>query len=220
MPYQSTAYKVFIASPGDVKEERSIVREVLAEWNDINSEKRALVLLPIGWDTHSTPEMGSPAQEIINKRVLKTADILIGVFWTKVGTPTDRYPSGTIEEIDPLFLLRPGRAPALPPAGAPGPALRAGGRAHRHHRAHGAPARRPPLAAHLAQPLAAGGPGQWPGRMVLQPPPGRHQRRSGGLFSLSLAPGVRGCRDFGNEGSKKTILLFLRDLSDRSKIAS
>lgn len=100
MPYQSTAYKVFIASPGDVKEERSIVREVLAEWNDINSEKRALVLLPIGWDTHSTPEMGSPAQEIINKRVLKTADILIGVFWTKVGTPTDRYPSGTIEEIE------------------------------------------------------------------------------------------------------------------------
>ncbi len=37
MPYQANVYKVMIASPSDVEEERKIAREVIHEWNAINS---------------------------------------------------------------------------------------------------------------------------------------------------------------------------------------
>jgi hypothetical protein len=88
MSYQATVYKVMIASPGDVEAERAVVREILSEWNTVNSDKRQVVLLAIGWETHSAPEMGDRPQAIINKRVLRDCDLLIGVFWTRIGTAT------------------------------------------------------------------------------------------------------------------------------------
>ncbi|MGF6663304.1 hypothetical protein QF000_004972 [Paraburkholderia atlantica] len=100
MTYQATVYKVMIASPGDVAAERNIIREVLNEWNTVHSEKRKIVLLPVGWETHSSPDMSGSPQAIINKQILSGSDILIGVFWTRVGTPTEHYMSGTIEEIE------------------------------------------------------------------------------------------------------------------------
>jgi hypothetical protein len=100
MSYLANVYKVMIASPNDVISERNIVREILYEWNVINSDKSKMVLLPIGWETHSTPSMGDNPQSIINKQILKDCDLLVGIFWTRVGTATDSYASGTIEEIE------------------------------------------------------------------------------------------------------------------------
>jgi len=89
-----------IASPGDVASERAIIRDVIYEWNAVHSNIRKIVLLPIGWESHSSPEMGASAQAIINKQVLEKCDLLVGVFWTRIGTPTEQYPSGTVEEIE------------------------------------------------------------------------------------------------------------------------
>lgn len=89
-----------IASPGDVNNERNIIRKVVTEWNVINSEKNQSVLLPIGWETHTTPEMGDRPQEIINKQILRNCDLLVGVFWTRIGTATGKHISGTVEEIE------------------------------------------------------------------------------------------------------------------------
>lgn len=100
MSYKSNIYQIMMASPSDVATERNIIREVIYEWNVINSFLRKKVLLPVGWETHSAPEMGARPQEIINKRVLKDCDLLVGVFWTRIGTATGEYPSGTIEEIE------------------------------------------------------------------------------------------------------------------------
>lgn len=99
MPFNTTAFRVMIASPSDVPEERSIVREVLNDWNDQHSEQRSVVLLPVGWETHSVPTLGDRPQAIINKQVLKNADALVGVFWTRIGTHTGVDVSGTVEEI-------------------------------------------------------------------------------------------------------------------------
>ena len=104
MSYNAKVYKVMIASPSDVVGERSIIRESLNQWNIINSDTRKIVLLPVGWETHSTPEMGSKPQSIINKQILNDCDLLIGVFWTRIGTETDQYKSGTIEEIEEHIL--------------------------------------------------------------------------------------------------------------------
>lgn len=100
MSYEAEVFNVMIASPGDVKAERAQVREVIHEWNAVHSRSRKIVLLPTGWETHSTPEMGSPPQTIINRQILEKCDLLIGVFWTRVGTATTEYASGTVEEIE------------------------------------------------------------------------------------------------------------------------
>jgi hypothetical protein len=44
--------------------------------------------------------MGDRPQEIINRQVLANADLLVAIFWTRIGTPTGESASGTIEEIE------------------------------------------------------------------------------------------------------------------------
>jgi hypothetical protein len=88
-----------IASPGDVQEERNIAREVVYEWNIVHASNQKVVLLPVGWETHSAPIMGDRPQAIINKQVLANSDFLVAIFWTRIGTPTGVAASGTVEEI-------------------------------------------------------------------------------------------------------------------------
>ena len=99
MPYNASVLKVMIASPGDVSAERQTIRDVLTEWNSVHSEDRGLVLMPIGWETHSSPTMGDRPQAIINKQILGNCDLLVAVFWTRIGSPTGAAVSGTVEEI-------------------------------------------------------------------------------------------------------------------------
>ncbi|MFH4621427.1 hypothetical protein [Vibrio furnissii] len=58
MSFEAKVFNVMIASPGDVSSERAIIRDVIYEWNAVHSETRNIVLLPVGWETHSSPEMG------------------------------------------------------------------------------------------------------------------------------------------------------------------
>jgi len=99
MAYEARVLKVMIASPEDVSAERQTVRNVLNEWNHLHSEDRSLVLMPIGWETHSSPMMGGRPQAIINKQILGNCDLLVAVFWTRIGSPTGAAVSGTVEEI-------------------------------------------------------------------------------------------------------------------------
>ena len=100
MSYDARVFNVMIASPSDVESERSIVREAIYEWNAVHSERENIVLLPVGWESHSSPEMGARPQEIINRQTLDKCDLLVGIFGTRLGTDTGKYPSGTIEEIE------------------------------------------------------------------------------------------------------------------------
>lgn len=99
MAYQATILNIMIASPSDVAEERQLVRDAIYEWNAIHSKQFGVMLNPVGWETHVAPEMGGRPQEIINKRILEDSDILLGIFWTRLGTETGEYVSGTVEEI-------------------------------------------------------------------------------------------------------------------------
>ena len=44
-------------------------------------------------------ELGDRAQGLIDSRILQKCDLLIGVFWTRLGSPTGEAESGTVEEI-------------------------------------------------------------------------------------------------------------------------
>jgi hypothetical protein len=100
MPFAATVFRIMIASPSDVQRERGLVRDVVHEWNAANAAERGIVLMPVGWESDLAPEMGNHPQAIINKRILEDADLLVGVFWTRVGTPTPEYASGAVEEIE------------------------------------------------------------------------------------------------------------------------
>jgi hypothetical protein len=100
MSYEAKIYNVFIASPGDVKTERSIAREVVSDWNAVHADADGVILQAIGWDTHSFPDMGDRAQGIINRQTLEKSDILVAIFKHRVGTATTIAESGTIEEIE------------------------------------------------------------------------------------------------------------------------
>ena len=99
MGFQANVLRLVIASPGDVTDARKVVTEEIYRWNDANSVARKVVLLPVKWETHSTPQMGDHPQTIINRQLLDDADLLIGIFGTRIGSPTDQYVSGTVEEI-------------------------------------------------------------------------------------------------------------------------
>ena len=99
MPRHATIYRVLIASPSDVADERMLLKEIIFDWNASHSVDMGLLLEPVMWESHVHPDLGASPQEIINSQIAEDADILIGVFWTRIGTATDKALSGTVEEI-------------------------------------------------------------------------------------------------------------------------
>ncbi len=99
MSYHAIVIRVMIASPSDVVDERRVVREVIDEWNAAHSDKRQIVLLSVGWDTNAAPAIGRP-QAVINEQIGKDCDLLVAIFWNRLGSPTGGRPSGTVEEIE------------------------------------------------------------------------------------------------------------------------
>lgn len=99
MAYSATVFSVLIASPSDVNEEREAIAQTIHDWNSLNTKETGKVLLPVRWESHSAPAMGERPQGIINDQVVRDCDMLIGAFWTRLGSPTGVEDSGTVEEI-------------------------------------------------------------------------------------------------------------------------
>lgn len=89
--------RIFIASPGDVIEERDIASLVVSEIRRMFEPLLPVQLEAIRWETHAWPDVGEDAQDVINKEIGEY-DIFVGVMWKRFGTPTKRAGSGTDEE--------------------------------------------------------------------------------------------------------------------------
>src|SRR6476660_6408248 len=100
MPFNSETYRVLIASPSDLPEERRAATDAINEWNVQQAAGEGAVLLPVKWETHAVPQSGQRPQEALNRQLVQECDILVGMFWTKLGTATGAAESGTVEEID------------------------------------------------------------------------------------------------------------------------
>jgi hypothetical protein len=121
MTYQATVVRVMIASPSDVQRERGLIEHAIHMWNAVHSPDQGLVLLPVRWETHAPPSMNARAQEVINRYIVRDCDLLVAAFWTRLGTPTGKALSGTVEEIqEHLKAGKPtmiyfSQAPVVPP---------------------------------------------------------------------------------------------------------
>jgi uncharacterized protein DUF4062 len=91
---------VLISSPSDVNAERDAVEKAVREWNVNHRKNRNIMLEPVRWETHSYPAMGERPQGILNNQIVKDADLMIGIFGSRMGTPTGTAPSGICEEIE------------------------------------------------------------------------------------------------------------------------
>jgi hypothetical protein len=100
MPFRAETYRVLIASPSDLNEERQAVTDAINEWNAEHAVAEGVVLLPVRWETHARPTAGVRPQQAINDQIVANSDIVIGLFWTRFGTDTGVAESGTVEEID------------------------------------------------------------------------------------------------------------------------
>lgn len=120
MPQQGTIYRVLVASPSDCVKERRLVPDLIYAWNAAHSLALGAILEPVLWETHARPELGDRPQAIINKQLADNCDILVGTFWTRLGTSTGKAESGTAEEIDEFrskgkpVLLYFSSAPVVP----------------------------------------------------------------------------------------------------------
>jgi len=97
---QVTELRIFLASPSDVEVERTIVQEVLAELNITYGTPNGIVLKLVNWEQYSFPGIGEDPQDVINNQLPFDYDVFLCIFWTRIGSRTQRAESGTLEELE------------------------------------------------------------------------------------------------------------------------
>ena len=95
MPKQETTYRLFIASPGDVKDERDLIENLV---HTINREHRDVSLVPIRWE-HDVPDFNIDDTQARINEDLARCDVMVAIFGDKLGTPTARAIGGAVEEV-------------------------------------------------------------------------------------------------------------------------
>lgn len=98
--------QIFLGSPGDVSQEREIVKSVVEEINNTIATAAGAHVKLIMWETDTYPTLNLDGiQEEIYRQLGKKGlsivdcDIFIGIFWQRLGTPTKNASSGTEDEI-------------------------------------------------------------------------------------------------------------------------
>lgn len=98
---QLLSIKVMFGSPSDVTEEYFIFKKVLSDWNNKVGKVRKIHLSPLNWREDSYADCkDEDAQMNLNRQLIDQSDFLIAVFGGRLGTPTNNYVSGTVEEIE------------------------------------------------------------------------------------------------------------------------
>lgn len=103
MPRNTVIVQVFVASPSDVADEREILDSVVSEWNRTWSQSLGVSFELIKWETHVRPGFSVDPQAVVNSQITDDYDVFLGVFWSRVGTPTARAQSGSIEEFERAY---------------------------------------------------------------------------------------------------------------------
>lgn len=98
-----TAYDLLISCPGDVIEYLDVIKESVESFNRVFGRINNIEIVTKHWSTDSYPQSGDKPQELLNKQLVRDCDAAVALFWTRFGTPTDKYASGTEEEIEEML---------------------------------------------------------------------------------------------------------------------
>lgn len=98
--------KVFLASPGDLPDERRAAKSVIDEFNALYAEEFGYQVELVGWE--DTVSVYGRPQATIN-RELERCELFVGLMWKRWGTPPDvsgSYSSGFEEEYETSIQRR------------------------------------------------------------------------------------------------------------------
>jgi hypothetical protein len=95
MQQKISVFRIFIASPNDLGEERQALRGIVDDTNSIFRQETDWRIELLGWED-TLPGAGRP-QELINVDVDK-ADLFIGCLWRRWGTPSGHQGKTGFEE--------------------------------------------------------------------------------------------------------------------------
>jgi hypothetical protein len=99
-PSATTRIIVFLASPGDVEEERALVQRIIDSFGKVFEEKYGIV--PCLRRFENLPPGGGRPQSQINPLV-DESHLFVGILYQRWGTKTRRYSSGFDEEFQRAF---------------------------------------------------------------------------------------------------------------------
>jgi hypothetical protein len=93
--------RVVAVSPGDVQAERQKLQAVVDELNREIAPSRGCRLDLWRWETDASPGLHllGPQGKIDELMQIEAADIVVGIFWKRFGTPTHESGSGTEHEL-------------------------------------------------------------------------------------------------------------------------
>lgn len=98
-----TAYDLLISCPGDVEKYIEVVKECLEGFNTVIGRINNAEIVGRHWSTDSYAQSGDKPQELLNQQFVRDCDAAVAIFWTRFGSPTDKYGSGTEEEIEEML---------------------------------------------------------------------------------------------------------------------
>lgn len=107
MPKNVMQYDLLISCPGDIMEEVKIINQTVQKFNDQFSDTLGISIKTRHWSKNSYPQSGGKPQALLNEQFVKNCDAAVALLWTRFGTPTDQYGSGTEEEIE--IMLEAGK---------------------------------------------------------------------------------------------------------------
>ncbi len=97
---QTQLIKLFISCPSDISSELDSIRVIVDEINKTSGKQGQYIIDTLNWDVDTYTAIGTDAQDVINSQIDDQYDILVSLVWQKLGTPTKRDKSGTVEEIN------------------------------------------------------------------------------------------------------------------------
>lgn len=100
-------YNLLISCPGDVKDEVALVESAVDEFNELYADPLGITIKTRHWEKSSYAQSGGKPQVLLNEQFVNKCDAAVAIFWTRFGSPTDKYSSGTEEEIE--IMLQSGK---------------------------------------------------------------------------------------------------------------
>ena len=92
--------KVFLASPMDLARERAQFQKVIADINENEAKLYGAEFVLLCWENNTRPGLNEDAQAVVNRQLRGDYDVFVCMFRDRVGTPTNRTVSGTVEEYE------------------------------------------------------------------------------------------------------------------------
>lgn len=105
---------IFLASPGDVPDERDAVSGIVDRLNNSLAPSLGLELVLWRWESNVVPDWGTAQEVIFRQSPPANWDIFVGILWLRFGTETSQlevidgrsFGSGSVAEFNAAYRLR------------------------------------------------------------------------------------------------------------------